>query len=48
MIDLREALEQSVKLQSHYARLLNEYDNGERIIFNTTQEWLDRLEALAK
>jgi len=44
---LRDALEQSVKLQSHYAGILNEYDNGRRIKFNTAQEWIDRLEVIA-
>lgn len=40
---LREALEESVKLQSHYAKLLNMYDGGQRIIFKDCQAWLDRL-----
>ena len=43
---LREALEESVKLQSHYAGLLNMYDDGKRIQFGSAQVWLDRLEAL--
>lgn len=42
----REALEKSVKLQSHYAGLLNMYDEGKRIRFESAQAWLDRLEAL--
>jgi hypothetical protein len=45
---LRAALEQSVKLQSHYARLLNQYDNGERLVFDAAYDWLERLSALAK
>ncbi len=41
---LKEALEESVKLQSHYAKLLNMYDAGERIEFKDADEWLERLE----
>lgn len=41
------ALEESVKLQSHYATLLNQYDGGERLQFESAQEWMDRLAALA-
>ena len=37
------ALEESLKLQSHYAALLNQYDGGERIVFKSTKEWIDRL-----
>ncbi len=40
---LREALAESVKLQAHYAELLNGWDGGSRMIFKTSQEWLDRL-----
>ncbi len=43
---LRRALDESVKLQAHYAELLNMHDGGQRMIFRTTQEWLDRLAAL--
>ena len=43
----REALEQSVKLQSHYAVLLNGYDGGKRKQFKTAQEWIDRLRFIA-
>lgn len=43
---LREALEESVKYQSHYADLLNMYDGGERMQFADAQAWLDRLAAL--
>ena len=42
---LKEALEKSIKLQSHYAKLLNAYDGGKRIVFSY-QEWLDRLSHL--
>lgn len=39
----REALEESVKLQGHYATVLNQYDGGERIVFNDAEDWRDRL-----
>ena len=42
----REALEESVKLQTHYAKLLNMYDGGKRIGFDNADAWLSRLEAL--
>lgn len=38
-----EALEQSVKLQSHYATLLNMHDGGKRTPFKDANEWLHRL-----
>ena len=41
--DIMEALTESVKLQSHYAKLLNMHDEGERMIFNSIDEWLERL-----
>ena len=44
--ELKEALEESVKLQAHYAKLLNMYDEGKRIIFKNSQQWLDRLQEL--
>ena len=37
------ALEESLKLQSHYANLLNQYDGGERIVFRSSKEWIERL-----
>lgn len=37
------ALEESLKLQTHYAKLLNQYDGGKRIIFKSVSEWLKRL-----
>jgi hypothetical protein len=37
------ALEESVKLQSHYAALLNQYDGGERIAFANAAAWIERL-----
>lgn len=39
---LRLALEESVKLQSHYAELLNMHDGGKRRMF-TVESWLARL-----
>jgi hypothetical protein len=41
--DLRVALEQSVKLQTHYAQLLNMHDGGERIGFASADAWITRL-----
>lgn len=41
--DLLIALEESVKLQSHYAGLLNNYDGGKRIEFKTPEAWIARL-----
>lgn len=40
---LKIALSESVRLQSHYAALLNTYDGGERMIFKNAREWLERL-----
>jgi hypothetical protein len=37
------ALERSIRLQSHYARLLNMYDSGERMSFENAEAWLARL-----
>lgn len=41
---IRKALEESVKLQSHYASLLNMHDGGQRMTF-TVETWLNRLDA---
>jgi len=38
-----KALEESVKLQTHYAELLNMHDGGERIGFKSVDAWIDRL-----
>ena len=38
-----QALEESVKLQAHYAELLNMHDGGERIIFKSVKDWIERL-----
>ena len=45
---LEAALSKSVELQSHYAKLLNMHDGGERLTFNDAEEWMDRLRNLAK
>lgn len=37
------ALQESLKLQAHYAQLLNDWDGGERKIFRSVSQWLDRL-----
>jgi len=39
----RHALNESCKLQSHYAELLNMHDGGQRIGFANGQAWMDRL-----
>ncbi|HEV2464254.1 MAG TPA: hypothetical protein VGT04_10635 [Acidobacteriaceae bacterium] len=46
--DLWAALEESVKLQSHYAELLNMHDGGERKGFANAQAWMDRLIDIGK
>lgn len=43
MDELMIALKESLKLQSHYATLLNMYDAGERITFDSPEEWINRL-----
>jgi hypothetical protein len=45
--ELRAALEESVKLQSHYATLLNAWDGGQRLTFVNADEWLARLKECA-
>lgn len=42
---LRNALAESVKLQSHYASLLNQYDGGRRLQFSNGDAWIERLRA---
>lgn len=41
---LKRALEDSVRLQAHYAELLNGWDGGKRIVFKSVEEWLKRLD----
>ena len=45
--ELEYALQESVKLQSHYAGLLNMHDGGKRLMFGDTEAWLNRLRSLA-
>jgi hypothetical protein len=45
---LSEALSASVKLQSHYAKLLNSWDGGERMTFDDAEAWLRRLDEVRK
>lgn len=42
-IDIKIALEESLKLQSHYAGLSNQYDGGERMTFDTVEDWIGKL-----
>lgn len=44
---LWRALEESVKLQSHYALLLNSHDCGRRMQFASADEWLARLDEVS-
>lgn len=41
--DLKIALEESVKLQTHYAQMLNNYDGGVRLGFASADDWIARL-----
>ena len=41
--ELRIALGESLRLQAHYAHLLNMYDAGKRMQFPTIDLWLARL-----
>lgn len=41
--EIWHALEESVKLQSHYATLLNQLDGGERVTFAGPDAWIQRL-----
>ncbi len=45
---LAVAMIESVKLQTHYAQLLNQYDGGDRTRFEDPQDWLDRMAELDK
>ena len=42
------ALVESLKLQSHYAELLNMHDGGERMGFATPADWIKRLIEVGK
>ena len=41
--ELENALQESLKLQCHYAELLNMYDGGRRITTFTVDSWMLRL-----
>jgi hypothetical protein len=41
--EIFDALEASVKLQSHYAELLNMHDGGTRLTFRDAYRWMARL-----
>lgn len=44
--ELEEALKASLELQSHYAKLLNMYDSGERITFPSIDKWIKRVKEM--
>jgi len=46
--ELDHALQESVRLQAHYANLLNMWDGGKRAIFNSTNDWIKRLREMRK
>lgn len=46
--DLGAALDESLKLQSHYAELLNHYDGGGRKGFPDAEAWIRRLKETGK
>ena len=41
--ELEIALKESLKLQTHYAALLNDYDGGQRRGFLNSEVWIARL-----
>lgn len=41
--ELLTALTESLRLQAHYAQLLNMHDGGQRREFHTVDEWMARL-----
>jgi hypothetical protein len=43
---LEIALAESLKLQAHYAQLLNMHDGGERMIFISVESWIKRLKEI--
>lgn len=44
--EIEIALRNSVKLQSHYADLLNMYAGGNRLEFPSAEHWMDRLDVI--
>jgi hypothetical protein len=45
---LEIALCESLVLQSHYAALLNRFDDGHRLTFATANDWIDRLRLIGR
>lgn len=45
---ISKSLEESVKLQSHYAKLLNMHDGGERMLFPLVEHWVARIQILSE
>jgi Asp-tRNA(Asn)/Glu-tRNA(Gln) amidotransferase A subunit family amidase len=45
---VKAGLIESVKLQSHYAELLNMHDGGQRIAFKDADEWIERLKEVKR
>lgn len=45
---LQIALAESVKLQAHYASLLNMWDGGQRMVFADSSAWIARLKEIGK
>ena len=43
---LKELLDESFKLQVHYAELLNMHDGGERIVFENIEQFEERLKTV--
>ena len=39
---VEQALADSLRTQNHYAKLLNSYDGGARLTFETPQAWVSR------
>jgi hypothetical protein len=46
--EMEIALRESVSLQSHYAALLNDYDGGKRLQFESSDAWVKRLKDRGK
>jgi hypothetical protein len=46
--ELEIALCESLVLQSHYATLLNRFDDGNRLTFATAKDWIERLHLIGR
>jgi len=46
--ELEVTLTESVQLQAFYAKLLNQHDGGERIVFSSVEAWVARLRETGK